>query len=88
MLSEDAWALLREAVKDKHGTIVRTRTMSGLSVGTHGRQFVEERQDPRIEGRWEYVVRELAEKGLIQDRGFKNEVLAVTDRGYAAAEQP
>jgi hypothetical protein len=86
MLSDDAWALLREAAKDKHGTILRTWTMSGLSVGTNGREFVEDRQNPRVEVRWESVVRELADEGLIQDRGHKNEVFAVTDKGYAAVE--
>jgi hypothetical protein len=88
MLSDDAWALLREAAKDKHGTILRTRTMSGLSVGTNGREFVEDRQNPKVEARWESVVRELVDEGLIQDRGYKNEVFAVTHKGYAAAERP
>jgi hypothetical protein len=87
MLSDDAWALLREAVKDPHGIILRTRTFSGLSVGTNQREFVEERNNPRVEARWESVVRELVDEGLIQDRGYKNEVFAVTDKGYAAAER-
>jgi hypothetical protein len=86
MLSDPAWALLREAAKDKNGTILRLRTMGGLSVQTNGRNFVEDRE-PRTEARWESVVRELSENGLIQDRGYKNEVFAVTDKGYAAAEQ-
>ena len=87
MLADDAWALLREAAKDPHGTILRTRTFSGLSVGTNGREFVEERQNPRVEARWESVVRELVDEALIQDRGYKGEVFAVTDKGYAAAER-
>jgi hypothetical protein len=86
VLSDDAWALLREAAKDTHGTIVRTRTMSGLSLSTNGREFVEDRQNPRAEARWESVVRELAEEGLIQDRGYKNEVFAVTQKGYDAVD--
>ena len=85
MLSDPAWALLREAAKDKNGTILRLLTMGGLSVQTNGRNFVEDRE-PKTEARWESVVRELSENGLIQDRGYKNEVFAVTDKGYAAVE--
>lgn len=85
-LSGGAWALLREAAKDRNGTILRTRTMSGLSVGTNGREFVEDRRNPKVEARWELVVRELADVGLIQDRGHKNEVFAVTHEGFAAVE--
>jgi predicted transcriptional regulator len=33
-------------------------------------------------------VRELADEGLIQDRGYKNEVFGVTHKGYAAIENP
>jgi hypothetical protein len=87
MLSDGAWALLREAAQDKHGTILRTRTFSGLSVSTNGREFVEDRLNPKVEARWESVVRELVDGALIQDRGYKGEVFAVTDKGYAAAER-
>jgi hypothetical protein len=87
VLSDDAWSLLREAAKDKSGSILRVRTMGGLSVQTNGRNFVESRS-PKTEARWESVVRELADEGLIQDRGYKNEVFGVTHKGYAAIENP
>ena len=85
-LSDDAWALLREAAKDKHGTILRLRTMGGLSVQANERNMVEDRS-PKTEARWESALRELVDEGLVQDRGYKNEVFGLTHKGYAAIEQ-
>jgi hypothetical protein len=85
VLSDDAWGLLREAAKDKHGTILRLRTMGGLSIQTNDRNFVEDRSS-KTEARWDSALRELVDEGLLQDRGYKNEVFGLTHKGYAAAE--
>ena len=84
-LSEDAKELLREAATDKDGTILRVRTMGGTRIATNRRNFVED-GSARSEARWESALRELSEQRLIQDRGHKGEVFAVTQEGYEAAE--
>jgi len=84
-LSAEARELLLEAALDKNGVIIRYRTMSGLGIQTHERQFVE-RGDSRSEARWEGAFRQLQGLDLIRDGGHKGEVFNLTDRGYEVAD--
>jgi hypothetical protein len=85
-LSDDARALLRSAVEDHDGTVMRLRTMAGTSVQA-GRQNFTESGNPRSEARWESALKELVDEGLLQDRGYKGEVFGVTHKGYETAER-
>ena len=85
-LSDAAKILLKEASKDRQGTIMFYRTLQGLGVETNGKNFVES-NDPREEARWENAVQELIENELIQDRGWKGEVYGLTLDGFKVADQ-
>lgn len=85
-LSKEAIELLLSACGDKHGVILKVRTLSGLSVETNGRNFVSS-QERREEARWEAAVDELQRRGLIRATNYKNEVFEITSGGFDAADQ-
>jgi hypothetical protein len=84
-LSPEAKSLLIEAAADRNGRLMRIRNMGGMTVQTNNKTFANE-GDPRSEARWERVIQELESLGLIEDRGFKREVFAVTDTGFRVAD--
>jgi hypothetical protein len=84
-LSEEAKQLLIEASQDQGGIVLRVRTAFGLTIQTNGKNLVDNRE-PRIESQWEGALRQLREKGLLQDRGNKGEVFSLTDEGYRIAD--
>jgi hypothetical protein len=55
--------------------------MHRVTIQTNGINFVEH-DEPRHCAAWERAVRELSEAGLIEDRGSKGQVLAVTAAGF------
>ena len=84
-LSEAARDLLFQASQDEGGTVLKLRTTEGLTVQTNGRNLTENQQ-PRTAAKWEAAVRELCDRGFLQDRGYKGEVFSVTDEGYRIAD--
>jgi hypothetical protein len=84
-LSREAQTLLKEAVQDPSGTVIRLPHIGGLIIQTHEKGFVEE-GNPRSRAIWEGALQELQAAGLIADRGYKNEVFGVTREGYEIAE--
>ncbi len=85
-LSSEARQLLIDGAIDKHGTVIMLRTSSGLTVQTNGKQMCE-RRDARSEARWQAAVRALLQLGLIEGRGHKGDVFAVTAKGYRVADE-
>lgn len=84
-LPEESRQLLKEATKDRNGTVLMTETMEGLSVDTNGRDFVS-KGDARSEAQWRRAVRELAERGLLEQRDARGEVFSITDEGYRVGD--
>jgi hypothetical protein len=84
-MSEDAKILLVAAAGDPTGRLMRIRHLGGLIVQAGGRNFAIE-GDARSEARWEGVIGELERLGLVEDRGYKREVFAVTDEGFRVAD--
>lgn len=84
-MSDEAKELLVAAAEDRTGRLMRVRHLGGLIVQASGRNFAKE-GDPRSESRWEGVIQELEGLRLIEDRGHKREVFAVTDEGFRVAD--
>jgi hypothetical protein len=85
-LSKEARHLLLEAVKDPHGSIMKVRTLGGLTVQTNSKNMLTDPKDARCAALWEGAVDELLENGLIADFGYKGEVFRVTRTGYQLAD--
>jgi len=85
-LALEAQELLLGAVDDPDGTILKTLSHDGLAVQTNGRQFVEDRQDPRSRTKWEGAVQELCVAGLVEERGQRGEVFQITNFGFSVAD--
>jgi hypothetical protein len=84
-LSSDGKELLREASKDRAGTVVMTQTISGLSVETKRRTFVDQ-GNARSQSRWRRALHELVERGLLKQRDTGGEVFSITDEGFRVVE--
>jgi hypothetical protein len=84
-LSRAAENLLKEAVQDARGRLVRILGLDGISIHTNGKE-VTEKGNPRSGAMWEGALQELCQSGLIVDRGF-SEVYHVTRKGYDVAEK-
>lgn len=85
-ISMEAEDLLKEAVKDANGRIMKIGFMGGTVVQTNGRNFTENK-DARTIALWEGAVNELLEAGFIEKRGQKGEVFALTRLGYEYADK-
>ncbi|WP_442507240.1 hypothetical protein SH528x_006146 [Novipirellula sp. SH528] len=61
------------------------RHLGGLVVQANGRNYSDE-GDSRSDTQWEVVIAELENLMLIEDRGDKREVFAVTNEGFPVAD--
>jgi hypothetical protein len=84
-LSREATELLIEAVQDPHGTILKANVMGGPLIYSNGKQFVEH-GNPRSRAAWEGAIQELCGYDLLEPKGYKGEVFAVTRLGYEIAD--
>jgi hypothetical protein len=84
-LSEDASALLLEAIQDPYASILCLDDMQGTLVQTNNRQFAEV-GNRRSESRWRGAIDELHRLQFIEDRAGKGEVFFVTDAGYRVSD--
>jgi len=84
-LSREAQTLLKEAVQDANGGIMRLPHSGGLFIQTHEKGFVEE-NNPRSRAVWEGALQELEANGLIAAANYKREYFEVTRSGYEIAE--
>jgi len=85
-LAAEAQQLLIAGAADKHGTIMMFRTMQGLHLQAGGREFCKG-QDARSEAKWQAAIRSLLQLGLVEARGHKGEVFAVTAEGFRVADE-
>ena len=84
-LPKKARILILEAAKGSRGAITKVRTMGGLRIATNGKDFCES-SDPRSEAAWTGALNALVHEGLVEDRGGKDTVFAVTDKGFKYAD--
>jgi hypothetical protein len=84
-LPVEARDLIRAAATDRHGTVLMTQTLGGMSVETNERDFVE-RGNARSEAQWRRAVQELVQRGWLEQRDYNGEVFSVTDEGFRVAD--
>lgn len=84
-LSPEARTLLIEASQDRTGNILYIRTLGGTHFQTNGKALCQD-QSARSVAKWKGALDTLVSYGLLEERGHKGEVFALTDRGFDAAE--
>ncbi len=84
-LTDEAKILLKEASKDRHGTIMHLRHLGGTDVQTNGKNFIESNERREV-ARWESAIEELTSKDLVADPGYKGEIYEITNLGYQIAD--
>lgn len=85
-LSQHALSILESACSDPQGTIIKSATLSGLSITVGRKDFVSS-QERREVAKWENAIEELEAVDFIQQRGSKGEIFVVTQKGYEYIEQ-
>ena len=84
-ISDESRLLLKEASKDRNGTILHLRHLGGTDVQTNGKNFIESNERREV-ARWEAAIDELVENELIIERGLKGEIFEITNLGYQIAD--
>lgn len=85
VLTNEAKVLLKEASKDKNGTILYLRHLGGTNVQTNGKNLISSNERREV-ARWESALHELVEKGFVIDRGHKGQVFEISSEGYQIAD--
>lgn len=80
-LSQYALSILESACADPQGTIIKSVTLSGVSI-TVGRENFVTSQERREVAKWESALVELSTAEYIQQRGPKGEIFVVVQKGY------
>lgn len=84
-LSDESQILLKEASQDRNGTVMHLRHLGGTNVQTNSKNFIESNERREV-ARWEAAIDELVSKGLLVERGYKNEIFEITNFGYQVAD--
>lgn len=84
-LSDLAKQILVEASEDKLGQIAMLGTLDGLILQTNSQQFVKQ-GNARSEAKGRKAVRELEERGYVEDRSGKG-IFHLTADGFTKAEE-
>ncbi|MCX7007662.1 MAG: DUF4062 domain-containing protein [Kiritimatiellaeota bacterium] len=84
-LSREAQILIVEAAQDPNGSVLTLRHMQGSVVQTNGKNFVPD-NNPRSAALWHAALEQLQACDLVEARGYKGEVFAVTHLGYEVAD--
>ena len=84
-LSGEARLLLKEASKDKNGTILFLRVLGGCALQTNGKDFIAS-SDHREIAKWESALYQLVSEEFVVERGYKGEIFELTSKGYQFAD--
>lgn len=84
-LTNEAKILLKEASKDRSGTILYLRHLGGTDIQTNRKNLIgsNERREVAL---WEGALKELVDKGLVVPRGHKGQVYEISNEGYQIAD--
>jgi len=86
-LSREAQALLLEAARDPHGSILSMAELGHDIIQTNGKNLMDGARTARERASWTASLRALEEHELIEAVGFENQVKEVTERGYQVADE-
>lgn len=84
-LTDEAKFLLKEASKDRNGTILYLRHLGGTDIQTNGKNLIDS-NERRVVAIWEDALKELVEKGFVIARGHKGQVFEISNAGYQIAD--
>lgn len=84
-LSDAAKSLLLDVSLDPSGTLLLVHYLSGTSLTVNRKELITE-QSRRVVAQWESALKELVIAEMLEPRGDKGELFAITERGYQLAE--
>lgn len=84
-LTNEAKVLLKEASRDRNGSILHLRYMGGTDIQTNGKNLIDSNERREV-ARWEAALQELVAKELVVERGHKGEVFEISNLGYQVAD--
>jgi len=84
-LSSEARTMVVEVSKDKNGILLYIRTFGGTTFQAGGRNLCPD-QSPRTVAKWKDALDDLVAYNLLEPRGHKGEMFALTAKGYEVAD--
>ena len=84
-LTDTEKQLLIEASEDSHGRIMKLSFQGGFEIQTN-RKRLNENIAPRTAALWESTFKSLLNQDLIEEKGFKGEMFALTLLGYRVSD--
>jgi hypothetical protein len=85
-LSREATRLLEAMSGAAEGRMLRSKSHSGYGISISDKEFVPDTMEHRVEARWDRAIRELLDRGLIEEDGPSGDIFGVTDSGYQFVE--
>ena len=85
-LSQEEKDLIIEAAKDPNGSVMKLAYKGGFVIQSNGKQMNED-FEPRTRATWEAVIDNLTRMDILEERGYKGEMFALTLYGYKIADQ-
>jgi len=84
-LSVEARTMLIEGSQDKNGYVLYHRAIGSANFITNGKDLCQD-QSARSIARWKDALDALVHLGLLEERGQKGAVFALTNRGFEIAD--
>lgn len=85
-LSQEEKDLIIEAAKDPNGSVMKLAYIGGFVIQSNGKQMNED-FEPRTRATWEAVIDNLTRMYILEERGYKGEMFALTLYGYKIADK-
>lgn len=84
VLSKESVSLIKAAAKNKRGTILTPKTLSGRSINAGDSVFGD--QDAKSYALYESALENLEVQGYVKPKGSKREMFELTNKGWNIAE--
>jgi hypothetical protein len=84
-LSDEEKELIIEASNDPSGTVMKLAYLGGFDIQTNGKRLNSD-FEPRTRATWQAAIENLVKDDILEERGYKGEVFALTLYGYKIAD--
>ncbi|MGY6546278.1 DUF4062 domain-containing protein [Arthrospiribacter ruber] len=85
-LTEESKELIIEASNDPSGTVMKIAYKGGFDIQSNGKRLNLD-FEPRTRATWQAVIENLIMNDILEERGYKGEVFALTLYGYKIADK-
>lgn len=85
-LSQEEEELIKAASQDPNGSLMKLEYIGGFVIQTNGKQLNKD-FEPRTRATWQAVLENLTRLDILEEKGYKGEMFALTLYGYKIADK-